>query len=234
MTQAQATTKPARTTRAPVKTVNKSAAEIKANAQVEAERKKASKAALKKTLKGESAGVIHAVLESQARAEKAAKKAAPRVKTQAELDADQAAYLKALAEDAKAIIGEDATADQIAAYVKAQLAPATRVPGQGYQGPMLALRDAAKHYVTGKNGNPHCNDMVAELLSQLSREQTVDVLGHLLFDAKVTTAVNPYITLNPGQQSMNLRNKLRGAMKNNTVTFAALEAAVTAKLAAKA
>lgn len=280
MSTTQAT--PRKSTRQPVRALNKSAEAIAANSKAEADRKAASKAALHatgvktkaafsatmtaidgasrratfKTIQGlakfirEHAGwpcdihgnkavahdgiskvVFNGATEEQI-AEVLTPKTLPRVKTQAEIDAEQAAYLKTLAEDARAVIGEDATEEQIAAYVKAQLAPATKIPSQGYQGPMLALRDAAKHYTTGKNGNPHCNDMVAELLQQLSREQTVDVLGHLLFDAKVTTAVNPYITLNPGQQSMNLRNKLRGALKNGTVKFETVEAAVIAKMAA--
>lgn len=88
-----------------------------------------------------------------------------------------------------------------------------------YVGPMLALRSAAKTYVKGANGNPHCNDPVAALLAGVSREATVLALGSLLFVKGVTTSVNPYSKLNPGQQSMNLRNKLRGAMKNGFVTL---------------
>lgn len=108
-------------------------------------------------------------------------------------------------------------------------APAPKAKSaDAYSGPMLALRDAAKHYVTGKNGNPHCADQVAMILDGLTREQVVDVLGRFLLASKVTTSVNPYLHLNPGQQSMNLRNKLRGALKNGTADLGGLKSTVAA------
>jgi hypothetical protein len=106
-------------------------------------------------------------------------------------------------------------------------APAPKAKSElGYQGPMLALRDAAKHYVTGKNGNPHCADNVAVALDGLTREQVVSVVGNFLKDHKVIDSTNPYAHLNPGQQSMNLRNKLRGALKAGLVTIDQLKATV--------
>jgi hypothetical protein len=84
---------------------------------------------------------------------------------------------------------------------------------------MLALRQAAKTYVTGKNGNPHCADDVATALDGLTREQVVECLGKLLKERNVIDSVNPYKHLNPGQQSMNLRNRLRGALKAGTVSM---------------
>jgi hypothetical protein len=92
----------------------------------------------------------------------------------------------------------------------------------GYTGPMLALREAAKTYVTGKNGNPHCGDWMAIALDGLTREEVVTRLGALLFAKGITTSVNPYIGLNPGQQSMNLRNKARGAWNKSLLTAADL------------
>lgn len=99
-------------------------------------------------------------------------------------------------------------------------ASAVAKPGS-YQGPMLALRAAAKSYVTGKNGNPHCNDWLAELLSGLTREQVVACLI-----AAMKLPGNPYLQLNPGQQSMNLRNKARGMAKAGTLTQGDLIAAI--------
>lgn len=88
-------------------------------------------------------------------------------------------------------------------------------PILGYSGPMLALRERSKagHYVKGTNGNPHCGDAVADALQVLSRERVVHVCIKLL-----NLEGNPYLHLNPGQQSMNLRNKLRHAVKNGFVS----------------
>jgi hypothetical protein len=85
----------------------------------------------------------------------------------------------------------------------------------GYSGPMLALRERSKagHYVKGTNGNPHCGDAVADALQVLPREMVVRVCIKLL-----NLEGNPYLHLNPGQQSMNLRNKLRHAVKNGFVS----------------
>lgn len=85
----------------------------------------------------------------------------------------------------------------------------------GYSGPMLALRERSKagHYVKGTNGNPHCGDAVADALQVLPREMVVRVCIKLL-----NLEGNPYLHLNAGQQSMNLRNKLRHAVKNGFVS----------------
>lgn len=230
-----------KSTRAPVKAVNKSTTEIAANAAAEKARKLASKAALK---------AAAPVAKPKTARKPKATAAVPQVITTDALEAKRAAEaanaLTAMRVDYDSYEGQlkndDDTPQTFEQYLAEQgLNPdgthraASAVAKAGsYQGPMLALRAAAKSYVTGKNGNPHCNDMVAELLSQLTREQTVKTLGELLFAQGVTTSTNPYITLNPGQQSMNLRNKLRGALKGGTVTFAAVEAAVTTALAAKA
>lgn len=109
--------------------------------------------------------------------------------------------------------------------------PAKPVREATYTGPMLALRDAAKRYTTGKNGNPHCADPVAMALDGLTREQVVKYLGAFLFMHGVTTHTNPYAALNPGQQSMNLRNKLRGALKAGTVTMEKLKLQIEAQAA---
>lgn len=95
---------------------------------------------------------------------------------------------------------------------------------QTYFGPMLALREASKRYVTGKNGNPHNNDEVARVLDGLTREEVVTKIGAFLLAEKVIETANPYKTLNPGQQSMNLRNKLRGALRSGLVTMVKLQA----------
>jgi len=97
-----------------------------------------------------------------------------------------------------------------------------------YFGPMLALVEASKHYVKGTNGNPHCADALAMVLDGLTREAVVTLLGDFLFANKVTESSNPYKHLNPGQQSMNLRNKTRGALKNGLIKSSDLNAHVEA------
>lgn len=97
-----------------------------------------------------------------------------------------------------------------------------------YFGPMFALVEASKHYVKGTNGNPHCADELAMALDGLTREQVVKTLGAFLFMQKVTESTNPYKHLNPGQQSMNLRNKMRGALKNGLVKMDALKLQIEA------
>lgn len=91
---------------------------------------------------------------------------------------------------------------------------------QRYVGPMLALRDAEKHYEIARNGNPCNGDALAKICGMFDRETVVQRLvvalglGH-----------NPYVHLNPGQQSMNLRNKARGALNNGFVTMAQIRTA---------
>lgn len=97
-----------------------------------------------------------------------------------------------------------------------------------YTGPMLALRERSKAgaYVKGANGNPHCNDAIAQAFAALTREQVVAACLQLL-----DLSYNPYVSLNPGQQSMNLRNKLRHQYKNGMVSASRL-AQVVASFAA--
>ena len=80
----------------------------------------------------------------------------------------------------------------------------------GYQGSMLRLRErlAEGAYQKAPNGQPCCGDQVATLLGTLAPAQVIRacILAMAL-------PSNPYIHLNIGQQSMNLRNKLRGCFK---------------------
>ena len=193
--------------RQPVKTLNKSAAAIVADAAAE----KARKAARRKALR-----------ESRVAEEQAAKPAAP-VRVEPTPDeiaakhaADREAYAAALRIDAAALGLEGDAAD---AYVAESLDPKPEAK-HAYTGPMLILRDAAKHYTKGANGNPHCNDQMAQILDGLNREQVVTLLIKAM-----KLEGNPYLHLNPGQQSMNLRNKARGQIKNGLLQFADIIAA---------
>lgn len=184
--------------RQPVKALNKSTSDVAANAAAEKARKAASKRALK---------------EATAPAKPA--KPEPKVKTPEQQQAEHEAYLAALRVDAEAL-GVDPEA-----YIAEQLGGVKPVKDNAYTGPMLILRDAAKTYVTGKNGNPHCNDDLAQILDGLERAQVVEVL----IDA-MRLGMNPYIHLNPGQQSMNLRNKARGQLKNGLIKAEDITAAI--------
>ncbi len=93
----------------------------------------------------------------------------------------------------------------------------------GYQGSMLRLRErlAEGAYSKAKNGNPCCGDRVAALLGTLPPAQVISAC--ILAMALPT---NPYAHLNVGQQSMNLRNKLRGCFKREEFGFGVLVEAV--------
>jgi hypothetical protein len=209
-------------TRQAVKPLNQSAQSVATNAAAE----KARKAASRKALKEAKAAEAQATTETAKRDD--VEPVAPRESTPPSLESLQeaqacnnAAWLETMAVDFEALNeGKAARVDgtntpEFNAYlteqgVTTEGAVKTNV-GIGYQGPMLALREAAKTYVTGKNGNPHCGDWMAIALDGLTREQVVERLGKLLFAKGITTSTNPYLGLNPGQQSMNLRNKARGA-----------------------
>ena len=85
---------------------------------------------------------------------------------------------------------------------------------------MLALVSARKSYIVGANGILNNGDRLAALCGQYTREQTVTALVKAL-----KLPGNPYLALNPGQQSMNLRNKARNALKNGTLTLVEVSAA---------
>lgn len=82
-----------------------------------------------------------------------------------------------------------------------------------YQGPMLALRSRLKAgvYTKAANGQPSCGDEVAQILGQL---EPTEVIRACLIAMDLDH--NPYAHLNVGQQSMNLRNKLRGMLKKGS------------------
>lgn len=201
-TAAAKTTTTVRKSRQPIKALNKTAEAIVKNAQAEKTRKRESKKALRESLKPEQpAKSVKPVTE----------------KTAEQRQAEQEAYIAALRVDAEALGVDPDT------YIAEQLAGTERESTAKYTGPMLALRDAAKHYVTGKNGNPHNNDALAQALDGLSREEVVTTLIKAM---KLES--NPYLHLNPGQQSMNLRNKARGQIKNGFLTIEEIKTAVAA------
>lgn len=140
---------------------------------------------------------IQAKAEKKAAAEakKAARLAA--IPTDADKEAKKAARIAAHADRAAriaALIGEN----------------------RKYVGSMLALADRVKQgvYVKGSTGQLRSNDDLAQSLDIVPVDNVIK-LGKILFDLEV----NPYIHLNVGQQSMNFRNKMRGAIGKGTLTI---------------
>jgi hypothetical protein len=200
-----ATPKPIKTrrTRQPIKALSKSPEAVAANTKADAERKKASKKALRQ----------HMAYDGDKKP-KAKPMPVPKPKSDADRQAEHEAYLAALRVDAAAL-GVDPDA-----YIAEQLAP---VVMSGYTGPMLALRRAAKNYVKATNGQPCCGDELAQICGAHTREAVVAALLQVLGFGS-----NPYAHLNAGQQSMNLRNKARAAIKNGTIQIADVQAALAA------
>lgn len=191
----------ATTKRAPVKALNQSPASIRKASEAEKARKTASKTAL------------HAAIDAEKQAAKPAKPAPVELtaeQLQAKRDIEHANYLKALREDAEAL-GVDPEA-----YVAEQTKP-VKTP---YTGPMIALKTARKTYVKAANGIQCNGDNLATLCGTHTREETVAALVIAL-----GLPGNPYLHLNPGQQSMNLRNKARHQVSAGTLSFAQIEAA---------
>lgn len=93
----------------------------------------------------------------------------------------------------------------------------------GYQGSMLRLRErlAEGAYKKAENGQPCCGDQVATLLGSLAPAQVIRACI-----AAMALPSNPYAHLNIGQQSMNLRNKLRGCFKREEFGMGVLVEAV--------
>lgn len=79
-----------------------------------------------------------------------------------------------------------------------------------YFGSMLTLADRVKAgaYVKGINGQLRTDDDLAVTLEACKPEAVVQLLLKFL-----QLETNPYVHLNIGQQSMNLRNKARGAIR---------------------
>lgn len=136
--------------------------------------------------------------------EKAAKKAeADKKKSEREA---AAAEKKAAAEKNKA--ERDAKAAENKAARDARIAELAAA-GKKYTGTMLALSDRVKAgvYVKSTTGQLRSTDDIAEAFDAVPPQNVVK-LGTLLFNEP-----NKYAALNIGQQSMNYRNRLRGAVR---------------------
>lgn len=192
-------------TKAPVRPLNQTPVQVAKAAKAEKERKAASKAALRESRK-------------PAKSEKA-EKAAPAPAPVPPVDAPAVApeFVDAIRADAAAL---GLTGEAADAYVADQIGPATKAAKVPYNGPMIALKTARRAYVKAANGIPCNGDRLAILCGRFSREHTVRALILAL-----GLGSNPYSHLNPGQQSMNLRNKARHAVSEGRLSFALIEAA---------
>ncbi len=88
-----------------------------------------------------------------------------------------------------------------------------------YHGSMLALADRVKQgaYVKGATGQLRSTNELAEVLDAVPVDNVIQL-------AKIVLELpeNPYVNLNSGQQSMNLRNRMRGAIAKGTLTLDAI------------
>lgn len=126
----------------------------------------------------------------------------------------EAAQAKKL-EEAEAKKAERAARTQALAAERAAREEALKAEGRGYVGSMLSLADRVKQgaYVKGVNGQLRSNDELAVALESCPAENVIKLAIEAL-----GLSQNPYTALNVGQQSMNLRNKMRGAIKAGTLT----------------
>jgi hypothetical protein len=88
-----------------------------------------------------------------------------------------------------------------------------------YHGSMLALADRVKQgaYVKGATGQLRSTNELAQLLDAVPVTNVIQL-------AKIVLELpeNPYTNLNSGQQSMNFRNRMRGAIKKGALTLDAV------------
>lgn len=151
---------------------------------------------------------------------KAAAKAAAKVAEKEAKAAAKAARDTERAEKDAAAAAAKASREAAAAAKKAAREAATeeaKAKGLTYVGSMLALRNAKDHYIKGTNGRLRSNDAVALALDAVEPAGTVELAMKVLGITE-----NPYLKLNVGQQSMNFRNKLRGAIRKGTMAVEAL------------
>lgn len=157
-------------------------------------------------------------LDAEARAAAKAERDAAKAAKLAEKEAAKAAKI-AEREAAKAA-KEAAKLARAQARAAAKAEREARMAELGPQGKMSALRDAKKNYVKSATGQLRTNDELAQALDAVPPTGVINLALEVL-----GLEANPYARLNVGQQSMNLRNKLRGAIKRNVVTIEQVVAA---------
>lgn len=151
--------------------------------------------------------------EAQAKIKAKADKIAAAEAKKAEAEKAKAAKITMTAEERKAKQEER----------EARLA-ALKAEGKNYVGSMLALADRVKQgvYVKSKTGQLCNGDELATALTAVGPLGVVQVAMEVLGETS-----NKYAALNIGQQSMNYRNRLRGAVKAGKTTIDAIKEVVT-------
>jgi len=148
---------------------------------------------------------IQAKADKKAAAEKAAadKKAAAEAKAAEKAKLAEATKAEREAKAAEAKLAREAAAEKAKAEGKA-------VRERTYEGSMTALSERTRQglYTKGVNGQLRTSDPLAVALETVPAKSMVALLMKIL-----GLSVNPYPSLNYGQQSMNLRNRLRGAIR---------------------
>lgn len=165
--------------------------------------------------------------KAAALAAKQAEEAAAAQRAEARRGEDAANALQAAQVDAAALGKplEEVLADMGLDAMGFPLAPVDKSKTP-YDGPMIALKTARKHYIKAANGIECNGDPLALVCGQFSREIVVKGLI-----AAMKLPNNPYSHLNPGQQSMNLRNKARAQIKAGMLQMSEVEAELKAEAA---
>jgi hypothetical protein len=156
-------------------------------------------------------------VQGPTRQEIAAEKAAAKIAAKA-AKLEAAAALKAEKEAAKLAKVTATKEDREAAKAEraARLEALDPNGTRKYLGSMLALADRVKQgvYVKGVTGQLRSNDELAQVLDGVTPNGVIQTAKAVL-----ELEVNPYTHLNVGQQSMNLRNKMRGALRKGGLTI---------------
>lgn len=93
-----------------------------------------------------------------------------------------------------------------------------------YTGNMLRLTERAKSgaYIKSATGQLRSTDELATVLDRVPATNVITLAIEVL-----GLPANPYSTLNVGQQSMNLRNRMRGAIKKGSLTLETIQAVIS-------
>lgn len=204
-------TPPAKTTAPAVEPVRDKKAEKEAAAALKKAEKDAA-AAIKKAA-AEKAAAEKAAADAQKKAEKEAAAALKKAAAEkAAADARAAAALKQ-AERAAAVAAKKAAAEKAKAERAVEQAKrrADR-EAAGESGAMASLMERARSgaYVKSATGQLRSTDDLAEALDAVPAENVIKMGMELFAEA------NKYSGLNQGQQSMNYRNRMRGAIRKGT------------------
>lgn len=159
-----------------------------------------------------AASPTQAEKEAEVKAKIEAKAAKLAATAEAKAAKESAAVRKAQEREAKRLEREAA---------KAEKAAELQASGKKYIGSMLALAERVKEgvYVKSATGQLRSNDELAQAFDGVGPINVVNTAMTLL-----GLEVNPYSALNIGQQSMNMRNRLRGAVRKGVVTIDAIRA----------